>query len=452
MDKMDNKMDNKKTQKTQKKYTCEICDFYTSNRTDFNRHILTRKHENRIMDNSSKKWITTKKSQKNKKKNQQQKNGNNLTKNDFCVTQNIKPYSKNSKNTQKKCNNYKKNALPLKVTNGCEHNTLMLAQNDFSVKKNAKNDKKNALLTKETTVGEGTNTYLDNQSYNTNTTDNLYINNVSKKFPCLCGKEYKYQSGLCKHRHICPLIKQMSKDNSLNNKKTEIIISDKGDRLLKDSNLTVDMFNTALEQQQQLLNTIVELSKDRNTTNNYTNCNNKKMTINVFLNEQCKDAMNLKDFVDNVKVSLEDLLYTKEHGYVKGISNIFVKHLKDMDPKDRPIHCTDRKRLQFYIKDENKWGKDSDNVKIDKSIDDVSRKQVRQLVEWQKQHPNYENNDKLLNEYFKIARHVMSGGNIDEVTQNTKVVMKTIGGKTEIRDAMDGTPDAMSTGIIQPKD
>ena len=144
----------------------------------------------------------------------------------------------------------------------------------------------------------------------------------------------------------------------------------------------------------------------------------------------------MTDFIENVKVSLEDLSYTKEHGYAKGISNILVKHLNDMDPKDRPIHCSDKKRLQFYIKEENKWGKDTDNVKIDKSIDDVSKKQIKQIAEWQQQHPGYVDNDRLLNEYFKITRHVMGGGDINEIIQNGNEIKKNISSEVEIKDAM----------------
>ena len=160
------------------------------------------------------------------------------------------------------------------------------------------------------------------------------------------------------------------------------------------------------------------------------------MTINVFLNEKCKDAMNLTDFVENVKVSLEDLLYTKEHGYAKGISNIFVKHLKDLDPTERPIHCSDRKRLQFYVKEEDKWEKDRDNLKIDSSINKVTRKQIKQLVQWQKNHPDYENNDKLLEEYFKLTRQVMGGCDTTEVKQNEVDIKKSLGNELEIKDAM----------------
>lgn len=312
-------MDN---EKTQKKYVCKKCDYSTSNKYDYNRHVLTRKHK---MDNKKRIF-----SQKNAGRAQ--------------------------------------------------------SENDKFVK---------------------------------------------KKYDCICGKSYVFMSGLCKHKHTCSLVKQK--------RGVEIAQTNHTHNLVIESNtntVTNEMFNNALHQQQQLIDTIVEMSKKGNTTNYYNNCNNKKMTINVFLNEECKDAMNLTEFIENVKVGVDDLLYTKEHGYVKGISNIFVKHLNDLDPKDRPIHCSDKKRLQFYIKEDNNWGKDSNNVKIDKSIDDVSKKQVKQLVEWQKQHPDYENDDTLLNEYFKITRHVMGGGDISEVIQNGTDIKKNISNTIELKGAM----------------
>jgi hypothetical protein len=249
-------------------------------------------------------------------------------------------------------------------------------------------------------------------------------------YSCVCGKKYKYQSGLCKHKHKCKLIAPTLVIENAEKK------SQKSATVKANSNITIDMFNQFMEQQQQLVQTMAELSRGGVTHIYNNNCNNKKMTINVFLNEKCKDAMNLTDFVENVKVSLDDLLYTKEHGYAKGISNIFVKHLKDMDPTERPIHCSDRKRLQFYVKEENKWGKDKDNVKIDKSINNVTRKQIKQLVQWQKNHPDYENNDKLLEEYFKLTRQVMGGCDSAEVMQNEVDIKKSLGNKLEIKDAM----------------
>ncbi len=244
------------------------------------------------------------------------------------------------------------------------------------------------------------------------------------KFRCQCGKTYKYQSGLCKHKHKCPL---------LNN---AFIAVDKPGVECGEKLVTTDMLNSALIQQKQLIQTIVDMSKERSVTNYYNNCNNKKMTINVFLNEECKDAMNFKDFIETLTVSLQDLAYTKEHGYAKGISNIFVNHLKDMDPTERPIHCSDKKRLQFYVKEDNKWEKDKDNKKIDKSINDVSKKQIKQLIEWQKQHPDYENNDKLLSEYFTMTRQVMGGGDISELINCGAEIKKTLSGEVEIKDAM----------------
>lgn len=252
------------------------------------------------------------------------------------------------------------------------------------------------------------------------TKDNTNI----KKFKCPCGRQYKFHSGLCKHRHKCVFLSNI--DSA-----AVVEIKDASSEII-----TAEMLNTALNQQKQLIQTMMDMSKERCVNNYYNNCNNKKMTVNVFLNEECKDAMNFKDFIENLTVSFQDLLYTKEHGYAKGISNIFVNHLKDMDPMERPIHCSDKKRLQFYVKENDKWGKDENNRKIEKSIDDVSRKQIKQLVEWQKQHPNYENNDKLLDEYFNITRHVIGGGDISELVQLGMDIKKTISTVVEIKDAM----------------
>jgi hypothetical protein len=235
-------------------------------------------------------------------------------------------------------------------------------------------------------------------------------------FSCDCGKKYKYNSGLCKHKKKCT----SSKDSQL--------------PINNDSALTVDMFNKVVQQNNTLMEKLVEMSRERKTIN-YQNCNNKKMTINVFLNEQCKHAMNLRDFVENVKVSLDDLQYTKEHGYVKGISNIFVKNLQDLDPMKRPIHCTDRKRLQFYIKEENKWEKDKNNEKIDQTIDSVTVKQIKQLKLWEMEHPNYLQHDALLHEWHTMIQQIM-GGTDSEIDKNKEQIKKSLGNQIEIKDAM----------------
>ena len=147
--------------------------------------------------------------------------------------------------------------------------------------------------------------------------------------------------------------------------------------------------------------------------------NNNKISINVFLNEHCKNAMNLTDFVENIKVSLEDLEYTNQHGYAKGISNIFTKHLTDMAVTERPIHCSDKKRLQFYIKDSDEWKKDEKHENIDITIDEISRKQFFHIKEWEKQNPDYLTNDEKRKKWHAMVCNM--GATIDDPAQNKNI-------------------------------
>ena len=143
---------------------------------------------------------------------------------------------------------------------------------------------------------------------------------------------------------------------------------------IKAHNATIEMLQQSIETNTKMMPKI-------------GNNNNNTISVNVFLNETCKDAMNLKDFVENLQVSIDDLLYTQEHGYVKGIENIFTKKLQVMNPTERPIHCSDSKRLQFYVKDDDTWQKDDQHKKIDDTIHKIKIKQIK-VGEW-KIHPNY---------------------------------------------------------------
>ena len=266
--------------------------------------------------------------------------------------------------------------------------------------------------------------HLSTTKHKMDNMDNTLDNSKSTKrcFECACGKVYKYNSGLSKHKKKCPLIM-----------KNEVVpvVTENTTTTSSETGLSVEVLNKLVEQNNTLMEKVIELSKDRQVIN-YQNCGNKKMTINVFLNQECKNAMNLTDFVENVKVSLEDLNYTKEHGYIKGISNIFVKHLKDLDPKERPIHCSDKKRLQFYVKEENKWEKDKANAKIDKTIEDITVKQIKRIKEWEKKHPDYLQNDKLLQEWHRMIQQITGSG--EEVQKEQ--IKKSLGNTIEIKDAM----------------
>jgi hypothetical protein len=155
-----------------------------------------------------------------------------------------------------------------------------------------------------------------------------------------------------------------------------------------------------------------EFSETPNTVNNVYNNN---IMINMILNDNCKDAMNLKDFINNMNISLEDLLYTKNMGFVDGISKIFLKQLKDLKPTERPIHCSNTNKLHFYVKEENKWEKDNENIKMDESIKLITKKQIKKIKEWEKNNPNYTENETLYQEWNKMIFNVMGGRNEKEI-------------------------------------
>ena len=272
--------------------------------------------------------------------------------------------------------------------------------------------------------------------------DNLDNERITQKegYHCMvCGKIYKYASGLSKHKKKCVL---SSDGGPLEN----VIIEVEPTSV---ENEPIDLEKEFLKQEvaelkimmKQILNNQVESTTNLETLKEVIpkmgNTYNNRMSINIYLNEKCKDAMNLTDFVDNVKVSLEDVLYTKNHGFVKGISNLFVKQLQDMEPTQRPIHCSDKKRLQFYVKDADKWEKDSSHEKIDKTIDDITYKQIKQVKLWEKTHPNYLEDDKLLMEWQTMIRN-MTGGtdNRNGLEKEKSSIKRELGMSVEVKNEL----------------
>ena len=225
-----------------------------------------------------------------------------------------------------------------------------------------------------------------------------------KTFVCECGKKYKFQSGLSKHKHKCKFVFE---------EKIQITTTEKNEEIELLKAEIADLKNQRKQDQSVILEAVQQLTENTNKIvenagagNNYTDCYNQKMTINVFLNEECKNAMNLTDFVDQFKVSLEDLQYTRDNGFAQGITNIFTKQLKDMDPTTRPIHCSDSKRLQFYVKDENEWVKDSDGTQLDSTINKIKIKQANSLTEWELEHPDFIKDPKLTDEWCSMMAKI----------------------------------------------
>ena len=257
-------------------------------------------------------------------------------------------------------------------------------------------------------------------------------------FECLeCGKIYKYASGLYRHKKICkPINSQIEYEIDPEKESLKKEVEDLKQMMKLFMGNTIKKQNQVLEHQKKQEEYAKYLKEVVPTLGNTTN--NNTMNINIYLNEHCKNAMNLTDFVENVKVSLEDLLYTKNHGYVKGISNIFVKQLKDMEPTQRPIHCSDKKRLQFYVKDDNKWEKDNSNEKIDKSIDKITKKQILAIKLWEKEHPNYLEDEKLTRIWSKMIKNMGTGVSENVTAEKEKTnIKKEVGMTVQLKTAIE---------------
>lgn len=261
-----------------------------------------------------------------------------------------------------------------------------------------------------------------------------------------CGKSYKHSSGLSKHKHKCGkntshityMEVQNAGEHYANLKKEEIT---KTHEEIEKDDIILTMLEVIKKQQEtaEKTNQILKQQTER-ATNVYNNCQtkNQQFNINVFLNSECKDAMNLTDFVNNVKVTLEDLQFTSDNGYERGITNLIAKHLKDMPVTERPIHCSaDNSHLpQFYVKDENKWEEDKEHKKLEKSIHDVSMKQIDHLKEWERVHPNFKNDEELMEVWHKMVREIIGSCSKQEKETARNNIKKSLVNHIHIEDAM----------------
>ena len=184
---------------------------------------------------------------------------------------------------------------------------------------------------------------------------------------------------------------------------------------------TAEIVNKVIEQANEhkkdtleIVNKVIESNQKTviNQTNNQNN--NQKFNINVFLNEQCKNAINFSDFIKNIEVSREDLENNAQLGFVDGVSKILIESLKQLDRSERPIHCTDVKRETMYIKDDNKWNKEEDSTKLNRAIQEVTRKSMISLLDWKDENPDYKDRDSEFSERcIVIQQQSMAAHNRD---------------------------------------
>jgi len=251
--------------------------------------------------------------------------------------------------------------------------------------------------------------------------------NGGETYNCECGKKYKHRQGLWKHQKKC----QIFIISTINEKEKETDPENHIEIKML-TNLVMDVVkqNQELTQQNnELTNKIVDICKNTNHTNilhSNINSNNKTFNLNVFLNEHCKDAMNITDFVDSVKLQLSDLECLGKLGYVEGIANIIVKNLKALDVHKRPVHCSDSKREIMYIKDEDKWEKENDEkFKLRKVIKKIAHKNSKLLPQFKEKHPDCGKSDsKYSDQYNKLIIEAMGGSGDNDMEKEDKIIRK----------------------------
>jgi hypothetical protein len=259
-----------------------------------------------------------------------------------------------------------------------------------------------------------------------NGTEEPKLTKKTSKFFCDCGRSYSTKSNLGKHKKSCASVHKL--ETEYNEIEPKMDVYDLVKYLMKENS---ELKTILIDQSNKLGDVTMELVKNgvNNTTNNNnnttnTNSHNKAFNLNFFLNETCKNAMNMTEFVDSIKLQLSDLIEVGEVGYVEGISNIIVKNLKALDETERPIHCADKKREVIYIKDENKWEKEDDQKKkLRRLISKVAYKNERLLSQFKEKYPDYTDYDsKRSDQYSKIVIEAMGGEGNNNKEKEEKII------------------------------
>ena len=234
------------------------------------------------------------------------------------------------------------------------------------------------------------------------------------EFACLCGKIYKHRQGLHKHKKLCTFSDTITNNDNNN--------SDENVKEICDKELIISL----LKQNAELLEIIKNGTSSINNCNNTINSHNKTFNLQVFLNETCKDAMNISEFVESIKLQVSDLENVGRVGYIEGISNIIIKNLQALEVEKRPIHCTDQKREVIYVKDDNIWEKeDETNKKVRKLVRSVAHKNICMLKAFRDKYPDCEQYEsRRSSQYNKLVIEAMGGKGDDDYEKNTKIIKK----------------------------
>ena len=368
-------MSQKVTKNTLNKYICELCDFTTNNKYDFSKHNNTSKHKNNIQSekiNKSKficyscNYFTCNKNDFNK---------HNLTAKHKFHTTNIN--ESHNDNTSKEFNCvcgkqyisrqglyiHKKKCIINKTFHNVPPDNQCKNENNY-----INNDNLNTNNINLNTNEYNTNEYNTNENLNNTNNENIYNNFIYS----LLNNDLSNNVKSLSNEVIMELVNQ--------NKDIKELLFNQQKQLLQQQ-------DTITSQQQQIYEMLPKIG---NTINSNIK---QRFNIQVFLNEQCKNAINLDDFINSIKVSVQQLDYTTNNGLANGLTNIIMENMKNLSMYERPLHCTDLKRETLYIKKDDCWSKDDNNEVLKKAINNVSTKQYKALNTWVQENPDYTNNE-----------------------------------------------------------
>ena len=245
----------------------------------------------------------------------------------------------------------------------------------------------------------------------------------------MCEKSFNDRAGLWRHNKKCQITKDTTIESQLDDKDIIMLLINENKEfrnlLLEQCKHNTELVKETTDMKSMMMKVIENGTHNTNTTNNNTttNSHNKAFNLQFFLNETCKDAMNITDFLDSIQLQLSDLENMEEIGFVQGISNIIIKNLNALDVTKRPLHCTDKKRETIYIKDQGVWEKDVENIKIRGFVKKVAGKNARLLQVFKEKHPDYNQyHSKYSTQYNKLIIEAFGGKGDNDLEKEDKII------------------------------
>jgi len=271
------------------------------------------------------------------------------------------------------------------------------------------------------------NTTKHKKKYNVTTSDEELHKNTSHHICSICLKKYNSRNGLWLHKKKCissEVLVEPSINQDASNNIMQLLINENKDF----KNMIMELVKSNTELQKQMVDVCKQIQPGTiNNMNSHNNNNNKTFNLQLFLNEECKDAMNMSEFINSIQLKLSDLENMGKLGYTEGMSNILINQLNGTDTFKRPVHCSDAKRETLYIKEENKWEKEGpDNKKMKNAIRHIEQKNFKMLNEWQAKHPHFKESSSNDNDTYLQIVSKSTNGTPENMNKVIKKMLKNI--------------------------